>query len=288
MKDLIKKFTSKEQRHQACSLYQLFMEKMGVFFGFFLNLLPTGIKIFLKNYIKIHKPLDYYKEKIVIDVSSAIEMSVRTRSCAKEPETVQWIETFKKGDVFWDIGANIGAYSLVAAKYHQGSVPVYAIEPSFLNFAQLCKNIALNKCDDIITPFNIALSEKTQVGRFNYQNLDTGGALHTFGKAIDFKKEEFISVFQQHLMSFRADDLVAMFSLPLPTHIKLDVDGIELEILQGASQVLSKVQSILLEIGDDDVQLLNYMIELGFKLDKRYSMAPGINFANCIFTKRVV
>lgn len=175
MKKFIKKFTTQQQRRKLSLFYQSTTRKMDALSGKFVNLIPSGTRVFLKTHLSIHKPLDYAKEKILIDVSSGIEKSIRTRSCAKEPETVQWIETFQKGDVFWDIGANIGAYSLVAAKYHHGQVPVVAIEPSFLNFSQLCKNIALNQCDDSITPFNIALSKKTQIGKFNYQNFDMGG-----------------------------------------------------------------------------------------------------------------
>lgn len=284
MKSLIKKFTTQEQRRQLCLFYQSSMEKISGIFGFFVNLFPAPIKVFLKAHLKIHKPLDYPKEKILIDVSSGSENSVRRRSCAKEPETVQWIEGFKKGEVFWDIGANIGAYSLVAAKYHRGSVPVYAMEPSFLNFSQLCKNIAINKCDDIVTPFNIALSEKTQMGKFNYQNFDIGGALHAFGEPIDFKKDEFVPVFKQNLMSFKMDDLIDIFLLPLPTHVKLDVDGIELKIFQGGPHVLSKTQSLLVEIGKDDNELLAYLNGIGFKLDKKFSIRH-VSMANCIFRR---
>ena len=82
------------------------------------------------------------------------------------------------------------------------------------------------------------------------------------------------------------DDLIKTFSLPLPTHVKLDVDGIELNILQGATQAFSKVQTVLVEIGDDDIQLLEYIIGMGFKLDKKFPMGHGNNLANCIFSKR--
>src|SRR6516225_6500482 len=34
---------------------------------------------------------------------------------AKEPETIEWIDSFRAGDVFWDVGANVGLYSLYAA-----------------------------------------------------------------------------------------------------------------------------------------------------------------------------
>jgi FkbM family methyltransferase len=220
-----------------------------------------------------------------------MENRVRTLSCSKEPETVQWIETmFRPGDVMWDIGANIGAYSLVAAKYHEGKVKVYAIEPSFLNFAQLCRNIAINDCGGIITPLNVALSEKTSIGKFNYQNLMIGGALHAFGAAVDHHNEAFAPVFSQDLMSYSIDDMIAAFSLRAPDHIKLDVDGIEPAIIAGASGLLAdckKVRTLLIEIAEKDGPLVEHLKSLGFDIaQKHLAGSKDSGLYNCIFTRR--
>ena len=56
---------------------------------------------------------------------------------SKEPETLEWIESFNKKSIFWDIGANIGLYSIYAAKYN--NVQVYAFEPSVFNLEFLAK-----------------------------------------------------------------------------------------------------------------------------------------------------
>ena len=60
----------------------------------------------------------------------------------KEPETLEWVDNFKKESVFWDIGANIGLYSCYAAK--KNFTKVYAFEPSIFNLEWLGKNIFLN------------------------------------------------------------------------------------------------------------------------------------------------
>ena len=57
----------------------------------------------------------------------------------KEPETLEWIDTFKKKSVFWDIGANIGLYSCYAVK--RADCQVYAFEPSVFNLELLAKKI---------------------------------------------------------------------------------------------------------------------------------------------------
>src|SRR5579872_3231912 len=60
--------------------------------------------------------LDYAASRIRLLVSSS-EIGVRLRSVEKEPFTVEWIEqSLRPGEVFYDIGANVGAYSLIAAR----------------------------------------------------------------------------------------------------------------------------------------------------------------------------
>ena len=71
----------------------------------------------------------------------------------KEPETLQWIDTFKKKNTFWDIGANIGLYSCYAVKRAESQV--YAFEPTVFNLELLAKNVYLNSLSNkiIIIPF---------------------------------------------------------------------------------------------------------------------------------------
>src|SRR6187455_11828 len=60
----------------------------------------------------------------------------------KEPDTIEWIGSFQPGEVLVDIGANVGMYSIWAAKTR--GVRVYAFEPESQNYALLYKNIVLN------------------------------------------------------------------------------------------------------------------------------------------------
>jgi len=59
---------------------------------------------------------------------------VRCNACAKEPETVRWIEQMSKADVVYDVGTSVGPYSLIMSKYAK---EVYAFEPAILNY-NLC------------------------------------------------------------------------------------------------------------------------------------------------------
>src|SRR6516225_6093965 len=57
---------------------------------------------------------------------------------SKEPDTIRWIDSFEPNDVFWDIGANVGVFSLYAARR---KVRVLAFEPSAGNYMILCRNV---------------------------------------------------------------------------------------------------------------------------------------------------
>lgn len=285
MRRVLRKFTTQEQRKKL----EIFINKINATaaktISLFLNILPATVKVFLKSNINLIKRMDYPKEDIFLDISSQIEYRVRLRSCEKEPETVEWIEeSFKTGDVFYDIGANIGAYSLVAAKYLKGTITIYAFEPSFLNYAQLSKNIFINKCQDSVIPLNVALSDKTTIGSFHHQNLVPGGALHSLGKAVDHKNDAFVPVFTQSVLSYTIDDFIKGFNIPLPDHIKLDVDGIELSILKGAKETCfgSQLRSILIEMNRDKDRIIAYLAQWGFRVSSHY---PPAYTGNYIFVR---
>jgi len=198
--------------------------------------------------------MDYSQETIKMVVDSWIENDVRLFSSEKEPDTIEWLEKwFKPGDVFYDIGANVGAYSLVAFTYLNGKTKVFAFEPGFVTFPHLCKNIYLNNATGSIIPLPVALSDQTSLTSFHYQNLIPGGALHALGDPINHLGKLFEPVFTLSTISYKIDDFVRQFNLPIPNHIKIDVDGTEFRILKGAKITLSdpKLRSIMLEFNQE-------------------------------------
>ena len=81
---------------------------------------------------------------IHIGVSSELEKYRADTYATKEPETIEWMDRlFKSDEVMWDIGANIGLYSLYAARAK--GLKVFAFEPESTNFARLNNNINLNQ-----------------------------------------------------------------------------------------------------------------------------------------------
>lgn len=230
----------------------------------------------------LYELMDYPKHKIFI------YQGIRKLSCQKEPETVRWLENYiKPGQVLFDVGANIGAYSLIAAKYHKGTVKVYAFEPAFQNYSILVKNILQNDCSEIIFPLNAPLDEAETLATFNYSSIEEGSACHAFGESIDYKGESFQPVFKQLAMSTTIDRLVQHYGLPRPNHIKLDVDGLELKILQGSKATISGdwFQSLLVEVGDrfglDKISSL--LEDSGLRFADKYDLQGA---SNCIFIRR--
>jgi len=245
------------------------------------KILPDRLLLFLRSNTKLIKKMDYQHGGIFLNIDSEVEYNIRLCSCAKEPETIEWIQTFfKEGDVFYDIGANVGAYALVAAEFFKGNVRVYAFEPSFMTFKELCTNIHLNNCQESIVALQVALSDRTAIDVLNYSNLTPGGALHALGESIDYKGDVFHPVFRQTVLSYTVDDLIKEFGLPVPNHIKIDVDGIELRIIKGARETLrnSVVKSVIVEVeeGDEESRRIREFLEdKGLKFHSKYRYVYG-------------
>jgi len=173
----------------------------------------------------------------------------RARSFAsKEPETLQWIDDIPERSVLWDIGANVGLYSIYAAKVR--NCEVVAFEPSIFNLECLGRNLMLNGVQDRVVICSLPLGLETKVDSIRHTSTQLGGALSTFGESFGFDGEPIDEVFAVRTLGLRLDDVGTFFPLPLPDYIKLDVDGIEHLILQGGSSLLTNLKGILVEIND--------------------------------------
>ena len=237
-----------------------------------LAILPKRCKIAIKSKINVTAKLDYPHSKILMSIDSDFEYRVRLKSCAKEPEIVVWMETFfNENQVFYDVGANVGAYSLVASSIFPDNMQIFAFEPAFQNYSQLCRNLKLNDCGEHVIPLQIALSDRTTIDIFNYRNLVSGSAVHALGEAVNHLGQPFLPVLGQAVLSYRADEFIEQFQVPVPHHIKIDVDGIEYSVLQGLTNTLDNptVKSLFLELNEERGQkdlLLQFLKDKGFAI----------------------
>ena len=191
----------------------------------------------------------------------------------KEPETLEWIDRFPDDSVLWDIGANVGLYTIYAAKK---GLRVYSFEPSVFNLELLARNIFLNKVVDQVTIIPLPLSGQLVESSFKMTTTDWGGALSTFEKSFGHDGETIKKVFEFRTLGISMIDAVERLKIRQPDYIKMDVDGIEHIILAGGLPVLKSVKSILIEINDNFYaqakEAKSILEEAGFSLkEKRHA-----------------
>ena len=104
----------------------------------------------------------------------------------KEPETIEWINNFDKGSIFWDIGSNIGLYSCYVPKK---IVSFILLNHLSLNLEILCKNISLNKLNEKITVFPLPITDTIKDSKFKFSSTLKGGAISTFGEDLPLMEQ---------------------------------------------------------------------------------------------------
>jgi len=227
--------------------------------------------------------LDHPRFDIEMVAESDIEV-FRLGSCAKEPETIAWIEGYiRPGDVFYDVGANVGAYSLVADRQMDGTGRVYAFEPGFSTFPTLVRNVFLNNVQDRVVPLSVALADSSGLVPITYSTVEAGGAKHTFGQSSADQP-------WQRVVSFALDELRERFGLEQPNLIKIDVDGAEPLVLRGAPQTLRDpaLRSVLVEVteGEPETEDIVGLLEAaGLSLASKHSHARS-GVSNFVFARR--
>ena len=191
----------------------------------------------------------------------------------EEPQTISWLEAITRDDCLWDIGANVGLYSIYPAR--RSGCKVLAVEPEAQNFALLVENIVLNGVQQFVEASNLAISRSLGLGRLYVHDLTKGGAYNQFqpvsGSSRGNGEGETAGPLSQIQMGVSLDDLVNRFGLDCPTHIKIDVDGNEPEIIAGALQVLGneRCRHLLIEVERSDpghLEMVDPIEKLGFRL----------------------
>ena len=190
----------------------------------------------------------------------------------KEPCTIDWIAGFGSGEVLVDIGANVGMYTIWAAKTR--GARVFAFEPESQNYAVLNRNILMNGIGGQAKAYCLALSNESGLSELHLSETSIGGSCHSLGEQVDFRHQPMKPVFSQGCVAARLDDLVAAGVVPLPDYIKIDVDGFEPKVIAGAARVIreKKVKSLLIEVNQnlpDHMEMVKELGVLGFSHDRR-------------------
>ncbi|MEQ8394424.1 FkbM family methyltransferase [Thalassobaculum sp.] len=205
----------------------------------------------------------------------------------KEPETINWIAGIPENGVLFDVGANIGLYTLWAGLTRNANV--FAFEPESSNYATLNSNLRANELTDRCRAFCTGVSDKCGFDTLRVGRVAIGasghqvGTRHTGGTA-------------QGIVTTTLDHLVYEAGLPCPSHVKIDVDGIEPAIVRGAARLLSdeRLKSVLIELSimePDHRAVVDQLVDYGFTKDEAlekavYAKTTGVKHTgNIIFTR---
>jgi FkbM family methyltransferase len=172
----------------------------------------------------------------------------------KEPGTCDWIKKeVRPGEIFYDIGANIGVYTVLAAICTGENGRVFAFEPHCPSFSRLLDNIKVNNLEHIVTLCNFALHNQQGFFPFHYFSEEAATSHSQIDSASGNSELEFQAGISELKYSASIDSLIATKEFPPPHHIKIDVDGNELKILQGMSTLMKspeRPKSIQVEIDE--------------------------------------
>ena len=212
------------------------------------------------------------KDDITLEIflSSGMDTSYFGLNFKKNNLILSEISKLNEGNIFLDIGANIGYYSVVASKFVGNSGRVYSFEPSTREFRRLLKNIELNQCSNII-PLNIALSNTTDETIFLIASGHTGlNSLIISDKSVP--KTEQIT------QTLTLDTLLNLKNRRIGL-AKIDVEGAEFKVLEGMEEILKAktIKRFVVEITPKFFNSFDYTKDDVYNLLYRYGYKSLIN-----------
>lgn len=161
----------------------------------------------------------------------------------KEPETLDWIDSFESGSTFWDIGASTGVYTIYAAVRKHCKVVAFDLLP--INYDIQIQNAQLNNVGELVLVVPLALNDccgPVNAGVIAHEIGTSQHQLQPFSDESTMLQNEF------HTVALSVDVCVQALNFPKPDYIKIDVDGLEHLIISGGLKTLeSSVRSVLVE-----------------------------------------
>ncbi len=243
------------------------------------------------NFTSCVEEFNIRKIKIKFYITNEIMRRFLTDFKNYEPHTLDWIERFQDGDIFYDLGASSGPFSLYAAL--KSNSKVISFEPSAHNYSLLDRNYYLNnkKIKYPVKLFNVALSNESGIGNLYVHSYESHGG-RQLDQIVNRGNKKFPTIHIQTTIKEKLDNFIERYHLPIPNHIKIDVDGSEKRIILGAKKILkhSKLRSILIELDDEDKnknQIIKMIENSGFTLYKKFQVTHFRNLNNHIFARNL-
>lgn len=206
-----------------------------------------------------------------------------------EPETIKWLKNLSDKSVFYDIGSNIGVFSVYAASL---GAQVFAFDPVPSNYYANVRNSSLNGFAGRVVCLPIGISDRDLLAQsdealskvtagfkadtnFQKKRVYAPGAVRletTLKNSLDKDDEKFLTL--------TLDTLVFDLGLPKPHFIKIDVDGPEFSVLCGAKRLFSdpELASVMVEASEERdalKKIIHFMAGFGFDLAEKHYTNPS-------------
>ena len=199
---------------------------------------------------------------------------------SKEEGTVAWLKAvLRPGAVFLDIGANIGVYTLIAARSVGESGRVYAFEPHIPNANRLFENITANGLQRQVSVITAPLTDRPAVGTFRYNEYSAGSAHSEFESSAGAGTDGVREGPEEIKLGTSIDALIQAGAIVPPDAIKIDIDGLEPQVLAGMKELLNSDRppaSIQVEVEKNTLaEVVGFLEGNGYVVDHRHFTHAG-------------
>ncbi len=171
---------------------------------------------------------------------------------------------FKDASCFLDIGANLGYFTVLATAFLPPGSQIYAFEMDEINFIELQKNIVLNNATDQVSAFHNAVSDTNETITYVKSTISSMAPTTSMVAAEG-------EVMHLSVGSITLNDFFRERS-PLPDLVKMDVEGAELRVLQGMTNILPSIKVMLLEVHPELLEKQGHTAQAVFDLLGDFSL----------------
>jgi FkbM family methyltransferase len=182
---------------------------------------------------------------------SALSASLWYNNNDRSEDLKVLMKTLKEGDLFIDIGANIGSLACNAMKIVGDKGKVICFEPHPKVYKHLLKNIKLNSNGCEVIALNKAVSNKSKVGYLSDSKMDDQNTISDSGIQIEM-------VTSEDILSYGIIDRAINL-------LKIDVEGHEMDVLMGIESLLPQVENLYIEVDSLNSQQFVEFIRKYFK-----------------------
>ena len=246
------------------------------------------LRFFFKKFVLFFYPKvvkKRYLSNYILNYETAQHLNFFFKSTISYEPNIQTIlkKYIKKGDIIFDVGANIGQFAIFFHHLVSNSGNIISVEPDPINFKYLSINKEINKLKNLRI-INCGLGSKKGTLNF-YQDLNTGGRMGTFVKEYAMSYD-YSSIKKINIKTL--DELINEFGLP--NFVKVDVEGFEVSLLEGYKNINEKTIFMIEVREKTKYKVFNFFKEKKYKclmIDNNETLVSNHNqipnFANLLF-----